>query len=38
MTNNKFGPNRKISNCQLQVYTAVNLTASGNVMELTGAA
>ena len=35
---NKFGPNRVIKNCQLQVYTAVHLTASGNVMELTGAA
>ena len=35
---NKFGPNRVIKNCQLQVYTAVHLTASGNVMEATGVA
>ena len=37
MKDNKFGPNRVIKNCQLQVYTAVHLTASGNVMEATGA-
>jgi hypothetical protein len=37
VTNNKFGPNRVIKNCQLQVYTSVRLGASGNVMEQTGA-
>jgi hypothetical protein len=38
VTNNRFGPHRVIKNCQLQVYTRVRLVASGNVMELTGAA
>ena len=37
VTNNKFGPNRKISSCAFTSYPAVNLTASGNTFELTGA-
>ena len=36
VTNNKFGPNRKIKNCQLQVYTSVSLADGGNIMEETG--
>ena len=37
VTNNKFGPNRKISSCAFTAYPAVRLTASGNTFELTGA-
>lgn len=37
VTNNKFGPNRKVSSCPFTAYPAVSLTQSGNTMELTGA-
>lgn len=36
--NNKFGPNRTISNCPFVAETDVNLTASGNVYESNGSA
>ena len=36
VTNNQFGPNRKVSSCPFTSYPAVNLTQSGNRMELTG--
>lgn len=38
VTNNEFGPNRKVSSCPFTAYPAVSLTASNNTMELTGAA
>ena len=37
VTDNKFGPNRKVSSCPFTAYPAVSLTQSGNTMELTGA-
>ncbi len=36
VTNNKFGPNRKVSSCAFTAYPAVKLTQSGNTFELTG--
>ena len=37
VTDNKFGPNRKVASCPFTAYPAVSLTQSGNTMELTGA-
>lgn len=37
VTDNKFGPNRKVVSCPFTAYPAVSLTQSGNTMELTGA-
>jgi hypothetical protein len=37
ITDNKFGPNRKVASCAFTAYPAVSLSQSGNTMELTGA-
>lgn len=37
VTNNRFGPNRAVSSCPFTAYPSVNLSQSGNSMELTGA-
>ena len=36
VTDNKFGPNRKVKSCAFTAYPAVNLTARGNVYEADG--
>ncbi|MCC6497747.1 MAG: hypothetical protein IT193_15960, partial [Propionibacteriaceae bacterium] len=36
VTNNKFGPNRKVSSCAFTAYPAVNLTQNGNTYETSG--
>jgi len=36
VTDNKFGPNRKVQSCAFTAYPAVNLTARGNVYESDG--
>ena len=36
MTDNKFGPNRKVKSCAFMAYPAVNLTERGNVYEADG--
>jgi hypothetical protein len=37
VTNNKFGPNRKVQSCPFTAYPTVTLTQSNNTFELTGA-
>ena len=36
VTDNKFGPNRKVKSCAFTAYPAINLTARGNVFEADG--
>ena len=36
VTDNKFGPNRKVRGCAFTAYPAVNLTSRGNVYEADG--
>ncbi len=37
VTNNRFGPNREVASCVLVAYPEIQLSASGNVMDQTGA-
>ena len=36
VTDNKFGPNRKVQSCPFVAYPAINLTEQGNVYEANG--